>query len=101
MNKGGKVLVEPVPACHCPLERIEPSKKSFDFPTATITPQGATILRCFTLSIAPMWCDHLNPLGSKGVIERITVIGTIPNKSSGLSHCDNFIEGSSWTRVTS
>ena len=77
MNKGGKVLVEPVPACHCPLERIEPGKKSFDFPTATITPQGATILRCFTLSIAPMWCDHLNPLGSKGVIERITVIGTI------------------------
>lgn len=101
MNKGGKVLVEPVPACHCPLERIEPGKKSFDFPTATITPQGATILRCFTLSIAPMWCDHLNPLGSKGVIERITVIGTIPNNSSGLSHCDNFIEGSSWTRVTS
>ena len=94
MNKGGKVLVEPVPACHCPLERIEPSKKPFDFPTATITPQGATILRCFTLSIAPMWCDHLNPLGSKGVIERITVIGTIPNNSSGLSHCDNFIEGS-------
>ena len=88
------MLVEPVPACHCPLERIEPSKKSFDFPTATITPQGATILRCFTLSIAPMWCDHLNPLGSKGVIERITVIGTIPNNSSGLSHCDNFIEGS-------
>lgn len=92
MNKGGKVLVEPVPACHCPLERIEPSKKSFDFPTATITPQGATILRCFTLSIAPMWCDHLNPLSSKGVIERITVIGTIPNNSSGASQRDNFID---------
>jgi hypothetical protein len=33
-------------------------------------------------------------LGSKGVIERITVIGTIPNNSSGLSQGDNFIEGS-------
>ena len=101
MNKGGKVLVEPVPACHCPLERIEPSKKSFDFPTATITPQGATILRCFTLSIAPMWCDHLNPLGSKGVIERITaVIGTIPIILLG---CPTVTISSrvAWTRVTS
>ena len=41
-----------------------------------------------------MWRNHLNPLGSKGVIERITVIGTISNNSSGLSHSDNFIEGS-------
>lgn len=41
-----------------------------------------------------MWRNHLNPLGCKGVIGRITVIGTIPNNSSGLSHGDNFIEGS-------
>lgn len=40
-----------------------------------------------------MWRNHLNPLGSKGVIERITAIGTLPNNSSGLSHGDNFIEG--------
>ena len=91
MNKGGNVLVEPVPACHCPPERVEPGKKPFDFPAATITPQGTTILRCLAFSIAPMWRHHPNPLGSRGVIGRITVMGTIPNNSSGLSHGDNFI----------
>ena len=94
MNKGGNVLVEPVPACHCPPERVEPGKKPFDFPAATITPQGTTILRCLAFSIAPMWRHHPNPLGSRGVIGRNTVMGTIPNNSSGLSHGDNFIEGS-------
>ena len=88
------MLVEPVPACHCPPERVAPGKKPFDFPAATITPQGATILRCLAFSIAPMWRHHPNPLGSRGVIGRITVMGTIPNNSSGLSHRDNFIEGS-------
>jgi hypothetical protein len=45
--------------------------------------------------------NHLNPLGSEGVIERITVIGTISHNSSGPSNGDNFIEGSLDTRVTS
>lgn len=50
-------------------------------------------------AIVPRFDPHsrshfIIPLGSTGVIERITVIGTIPNNSSGLSHGDNFIEGS-------
>lgn len=94
MNKSSKVFMESIPPRHCSLKRIEPSKKAFNFPAAVIAPQGTAILSCFALSIAPVWCNHLNPLGSKGVIERITVIGTIPNNSSGLSHGDNFIEGS-------
>ena len=84
----------PVPTYHRPLECIEPSEKTFDFPTVAITPQGSTILRYFAFSVPPMWRNHFNPLGSKGVIERITVIDTIPNNSSGLSQGDSFIEGS-------
>ena len=83
MNKGGKSLVEPIPTRHGPLERIEPCEKAFNFPTAAIPSQRATILRCFAFSVAPMRRNHLNPLSSKGVIERITVIGTIPNNSPG------------------
>ena len=92
MNKSGKVFVESVPARHRSLKRIEPSEKTFYFPAAAIASQGAAILCCFAFSIPPVWRNHLNPLGSKGVIERITVIGTIPNNSSGSSQRDNFID---------
>ncbi len=94
MNKGGESFVEPIPTRHGSLERIEPCEKAFNFPTAAIAQQRTTVLRYFTLPVAPVWCNHLNPLGSKGAVERITVIGPIPNNSSGLSHGDNFIEGS-------
>ena len=94
MNKGCEVFVESVPTRHRSLKRIESCEKAFNFPTTAIPSQGATVLRCFAFSVPPVWRNHLNPLGSKGVIERITVIGTIPNNSSGLSHGDNFIEGS-------
>ena len=83
-----------IPTYHCPLECIEPSKKAFDFPTATVASQRTTILRYLSFPVAAMWRNQCNPLGSKGLIERITVIGTIPNNSSGLSQGDNFIEGS-------
>ena len=38
--------------------------------------------------------DKFNSLSSKGFIKRIAVIGTIPDNSSGASHCDNCIERS-------
>ena len=94
MNKGCESFMEPIPTRHNSFEGIEPCEKAFNFPTSAIPPQRATILRYFTFSISPVWRNHFNPLGSKGVIERITVIGTIPNNSSGPSQGDNFIEGS-------
>ena len=93
MNKGCKVVVKSVPSSHCSFKRIEPCEKAFDFPATSISPQGTTILCCFTFPVTPVR-RHLNPLDSKGVVERITVVGTIPNNSSGSSHGDNFIEGS-------
>ena len=94
MDKSSKSLITTLLSNHCPFERIEPSEKTFYFPAAAIASQGAAILCCFAFSIPPVWRNPLNPLGSKGIIERITGIGTIPNNSSGLSHGDNFIEGS-------
>jgi len=79
---------------YCPLECTEPSEKAFDFPATAITPQGSAILSRFSFSVSPMWRNQFNPLVSKGVIERLTVIGTTPNNSSGLSQGDNFIESS-------
>jgi hypothetical protein len=45
--------------------------------------QRAAIPRRLAFSVSPVWRDHLNPLGGKGVIERITVIGTISNNCPG------------------
>ena len=86
--------MESIPTYHRPLEGIEPSEKALDFPTVAITQQRQGSLGCFSFAVPPMRRNQFNPLGSKGVIERITVIGTIPNNSSGLSQGDSFIEGS-------
>jgi hypothetical protein len=42
----------------------------------------AAILRCRAFPIASMRRNQRNAFGSKDVIERITVIGTIPNNRS-------------------
>ena len=36
--------------------------------------------------------DQFNALGREFLIERITVVGAIPNKSSGSSHGEGFSE---------
>jgi hypothetical protein len=37
-----------------------------------------------------MRCNQFNPLGRQPLIERITIVGTIPHKSSGPSQGEGF-----------
>ena len=75
-------------------EFVKPRKKAFDFPSPFISAKHSTILRGGLFAVLPMRRDKFNSLASKGFIKRIAVIGTIPDNSSGPSHCDNFIERS-------
>ncbi len=94
MNKGGVMLNAPVPSGKHALELIKPCESAFDFPAPGVTPQRSPVLgHCF-LPVALMRCDQFNTVLCQSLIERITVVGAIPNKSSGSSHGDGFIDGS-------
>lgn len=94
MDKAGKSFTTPIPSCYCLFEFIKPRKKTFNFPSSFVSAEAATILRRGFFTVFTMRRDEFNSLNSKGFIKRIAVIGTIPNNSSGSSHCDNFIERS-------
>ena len=83
-----------VPARKHTLELIEPCESTLDFPASDVTPQRSPVLRRCFLPVALMWCDQFNTALRQPLIERITVIGAIPDKSFGSSHGDDFIDGS-------
>ncbi len=67
---------------------LEPSKKSFDFPSAFIPTKLSSVLSRRFLSISFMWCNKLyTAFRKKPLIQRITVICLITNQSfrSGFS----------------
>lgn len=92
MNEGSESLMTTVPAGNDPLELIQPCEQPLDLPTAPVTTQGASILRGRALPVAPVRSDQFNTSGSELLIERITVIGAIPNKSLGSSDGEGLIE---------
>ena len=75
-------------------EGIEPGKKTFYFPSSFIPSELSSILSRRFDSIRFMWSDEFNSPVCQPLIERIAVIGTIPNKFSRLSHCVSLIDGS-------
>src|SRR5215471_14558164 len=94
MNEGEEMLHETIPANEDALVFVQPSEQPFDFPSSTVASEHACVLGWRFAAIAPMGCDHLNALSRKALIERITVVGTIPNKSSGSSQRDGLSEDS-------
>lgn len=74
-------------------EFVEPGEQALDLPAATITTEGAAVLGDVFATIAAVWRNQLDALGSERPIERITVVGTIPDKSSGSSHGEGLSEG--------
>ncbi|MFP3564430.1 hypothetical protein SB772_09265 [Paraburkholderia sp. SIMBA_030] len=73
-----------VPASKNTLELVEPCEQTLDLPSAQVSTQRATILQWF------LRCGETRKL----FIERIAVIGKIPNNSSGFSQRGVFIERS-------
>ena len=94
MDKGVEMIDESIPASDHALVFVQPRKQAFDLPSSPITPQRPLILRLGFDAITLVRSNQLNALGSKLEIERITVVGAIPNKSSGSSHGEGFIERS-------
>jgi len=94
MDEGSEMIDEAIPAGHHALVFVQPCEQAFDLPTPPIPPEYTLILRLGPNTIAPMRRDQFNTLGSKLLIERIAVVGTIPNKSSGSSHGEGLSEGS-------
>ncbi len=92
MNKDVKMIDKSIPSGQRTLVFVQPREQALDLPPSAISPECAGILRYGFDAIALVWCDQFNALGCKSLIERITVVGTIPDKSSGSSHGEGFIE---------
>lgn len=94
MNKGVEMINKAIPSGQHALVFVQPREQALDFPPPAISPECSGILRCGLDAIALVGRDQFNAFGSKPVIERITVVGAIPDKSSGSSQGEGFIEGS-------
>ena len=94
MNEGGIALSATIPACNDAFECVEPGKQPLDFPSSFVPAQRAAILSGNSLAVAFVRGDQFDALGCQRLIERITVVGAIPNKSSGSSQGEGFIERS-------
>lgn len=92
MDEGCETFMTAIPAGDDALVLIQPGKQSLDLPASPVTPQWAAVLSGSASTVAAMGRDQLNALGSELLIERITVVGTIPDKSSGSSHGEGFSE---------
>jgi hypothetical protein len=94
MDEGSEVIKESIPSRQHTLEFIQPGEQAFDLPSSAVTPQCPRILRGRLNPVALVRGDHFNALGRELSIERITVVGKIPNKSFGSSQREGLIEGS-------
>lgn len=94
MNKSLKPFNTFIISCYYTLESIQSGKKTFNFPSSLIFPKLTSILSRRFNSIIFMRSNQFNTFQRDPLIERITVIGTIPGKSSGSSHGVGLIDGS-------
>src|SRR3954468_17172174 len=94
MDKGGVMFDAAVPSGEHAPELVEPGKGAFDFPSSFVSAQRSSILGNGLLPVGLVRRNQLNAALCQPLIERITVVGAIPNKSFGSSHGDGFIEGS-------
>ena len=59
---------------------LKPSKKTFNFPSAFVSPKLPSVLRITFTAILPVRCDHLNAtLIKEMLIKSIAVVGLIAN----------------------
>ena len=61
---------------------LHPGKEPFDFPSAAITAQRASILG-LALAVGPVGRDHLDAVFTHLLVQRIRVVGLVANQSFG------------------
>jgi hypothetical protein len=94
MNKCGVTLNAAIPTGNNAFELVEPGECPLDLPSPFVSTQWATVLTGRLDPVLAVWRNQFNAALRQLLIERITVVGAIPNKSSGSSHRDGLIEGS-------
>lgn len=94
MYESSEVIEEAIPAGQHTLVFVQPCEQAFDLPSPSITSECPRILRPWLDAVALVRGNHFNALSRELAIERITVIGKIPNKSFGSSQREGLIEGS-------
>jgi len=85
MDEGHEMIDTTVPADQHALVFVESGEQSFDLPTPPIAPEDPVVSRLGPAAVSPMGRDQRNTLSSETLIERIAVVGTIPDKSLGSS----------------
>ena len=63
-------------------ELEEPGEEAFDLPPASISPEGATILG-LPFSGGSMRCYELNAVRGQILVQRITVVSSVPDQTFG------------------
>src|SRR6478672_4528536 len=94
MNKSGVTLNAAIPTSNHAFEFVEPGECPLDLPPPLVSTQWATVLDGRLDPVLAVRRNQFNAALCQLLIERITVVGAIPHKSSGSSHRDGFIEGS-------
>lgn len=83
-----------IPSDKHPFKGKQPCHSALDFPPPAVTPKRSAVLSFRFYPIATMRSNQLNAFFFEPFIQRISVIGTIPDNSSRSSQGEGFIEGS-------
>ena len=77
---------------HAP-EVVQPGDQPLDFPATAVTTQRSAILRGGSDSVVPVRSDQFNALRRKGLVERVAVVGFVPDEPSGLFGNESSVKG--------
>lgn len=94
MNEAGEALIVVLPTSEYPPVLVQPCEQALNLPSPLVSTQHAAVMAGRPDATCPVRRDQFNAIGSELCIERITVIGTIPDKSLWQSHGDSRIDGS-------
>lgn len=83
-----------IPSDEHPFKGKQPCDGTLYLPSSDITPKRSAVLSFRFDAIAAMRSNQLNAFFFELFIQRISVIGTIPDNSSGSSQGEGLIEGS-------
>lgn len=94
MNKCVIMVYRSVPPDKHPFEGKQPCNGAFYLPSSAITPEWSAVLRFRIDPIAAMRSNQLDAFFFESFIQCISVVGTIPDNSSGSSQGEGLIDRS-------
>lgn len=94
MDEASEVVGVVLPSGSEAAEVAEPGKEPLDLPSSLVPAQFSAVLGFGLDAIGSVRSDQFDASAIKLLIERITVVGTIPDKASGSSHGEGCLDGS-------